>query len=261
MKLVLAIWSIIAWALSAVLQMALAIIMLPLSWVVPFERWQGTWPAAIVGRIRYLALASTTVHRHAGFDPDRMCVFVMNHTSMLDGYLAVHALPHPFCGIENAEHLHIPGYGWLMRMANAIPVEKKATNRTALLIDAARERTKRGIRILAFPEGHRTVDGQLRPFRRGVFFMAREAGLPIVPVAVRGAYKVFPKGTWMVSPGHIDVWIGPPMETKGLSDDEIGQLAERTRATITRWAQGDSDPLGDGATAKPEKARPEVIAQ
>ena len=235
MRLVHSVWSIVAWSVAFTLMIALVVVCLPVSLFIPFEKWQGTLPARVMGFIPRLTLSRMSATHDPGFDRSRTSVYVCNHTSMLDGHVAIYALPQPFCGIENAEHLLVPGYGWLMKMANAIPVYKSAQNRTQLLVDAAKERASRGISILAFPEAHRTQDGAVQPFRTGAFFMAREAGLPIVPVAVRGMYKVLPKGNLRVTPGNLEIYVGPQLETAGLSDDEIRKMAEETRQLIVDW--------------------------
>lgn len=233
-----AIWAIVAWSVALVIQVAMVVICVPLMAFIPFERIQGGIPAAIFGRIPYLTLSRMTVTWDPSFDPKRVSVFCANHTSMLDGFLAVRALPHPFCGVENAEHLQLPGYGWCMRMANAIPIHKNVPDRTARLTLAAKERASRGIGIIAFPEGHRTVDGTMRPFRTGAFFMARDAGLPIVPVSFRGSFQVLPKGTIIPRPGHhLDLYVGPQLETAGLSDDEVRALAARAREIVAGWLE------------------------
>jgi len=231
-----AVWSIVVWLSGFVLQISVALVCLPLMLFVPFEKLQGGWPSTVVGFIPLLTRSKRTVHWDQGFEPKRVSVFVANHTSMLDGHIAIHALPHPFCGVENASHLAIPGYGWLMRMANAIPIPK-GVGRIEAVKDAARERASRGISVLAFPEAHRTMNGQLRPFRRGGFIMARDAGLPVVPFAIAGMYQVFPKGTWIVRPGHFEVYIGPTLETAGKTDDELEVLAAECSRIITAWCE------------------------
>ena len=236
MRLLFAIWSVVAWSVGLAIQILVALICAPLLLLKPFERFQGGWPATVIGWIPRLTLSRRTVVWDRRYDPRRVSVYCSNHTSMLDGHVAVHALPHPFCGVENAAHLDVPGYGWLMRLANAIPIPRGG-KRTEAVVAAAKERAGRGISILAFPEAHRTLDGHVRPFRKGVFLMAREAGLPVVPTAVRGMYHVLPKGTWIVSPGHLEVYLGPTLETAGLSDAELDVLAERTRAIITAWIE------------------------
>ncbi len=231
------VWSIIAWTLAYATMAILCVLYFPPSLFIPFEKLQRYGPAQVLSLVPYLTLSRMTITHHPDFDPTRNTVFVMNHTSMLDAHIAIASIPQVFCGVENAAHLNIPFYGWLMRMANAIPVYPRSDGRTSEMIAAARDRAARNISILTFPEGHRTPDGLPRPYKRGAFFMARDASLPIVPICVRGFYKVLPKGPWIVNPGHIEVLVGAPMELDGLSDDEIAARAEQARAVTLDWIQ------------------------
>jgi 1-acyl-sn-glycerol-3-phosphate acyltransferase len=122
----------------------------------------------------------------------------------------------------------------VLKMANAIPVRKGA-RRYEEISAAFRERASRGISILTFPEAHRTKDGNVQPFKRGVFRMARSAGLPIVPVCTRGAFRMLPKGAITSRPGMVEVWIAPQVETTGLSDRQLEILAERVREVMQIW--------------------------
>lgn len=184
----------------------------------------------------HMTLSKVRVIYDPNFDPERRSVFVQNHVSMLDGHLACTAIPHNFCGLMEAWHFHIPGYGWIMRSTGGIPVHPHQGGRTAELTAAARDRIKRGLSILAFPEGRRTRDLKVAPFRRGVFFMARDADVPIVPLAVHGIHQVNRKGQYTVTPGEITLYVGAQLETGGLTNDEVHTLAERTRDIVSAFA-------------------------
>ena len=105
------------------------------------------------------------------------------------------------------------------------------------LMAAARDRIARGISILVFPEAHRTRDGHLQRFKQGVFFMARDAGAPVVPIAVHGAYKINHKGTWLFTRGPVTVWVGPQVETAGLDDDALAVVIEEMRADMHEFVE------------------------
>lgn len=235
MRFVLAIWAVMAWTLVLTVSILVVLLSIPVSLFIPFARFQGGIPAWVVGRLPHLTLSSIRITCDPGYDPKRVSMYVQNHVSSMDGYVSIRALPHPFCGLLNESHLRIPGYGWIMRLGNAIGVPKDRSGRTAALTRAAMERATRGISLLVFPEAHRTRDGAMRPFRKGVFFMARDAGLPVVPVAVRGLWEILPRGQWIPRPGRIEIHIGAAIETDGLSDDEVGELAVRTQDTIQAW--------------------------
>jgi 1-acyl-sn-glycerol-3-phosphate acyltransferase len=235
--IILAVWSIIAWTLAFVLMVVMTFVLLPLSLIFGMERVQYPVPARIVGSIVRLTLSRVRITVHPDVDWKRVSVFVQNHVTIMDAHVALNVIRGPFCGLENASHLHVPFYGWLMRMGNAIPVHSRSSGRTSEITAAAKERAGRGISVLTFPEGHRTLDGTVRPFKRGAFFMARDAGLPIVPIAVRGLYDVLSKGKWIVNPGTIDVYIGKPRETTGISNEGMTDFVEETHRVITAWVE------------------------
>ena len=126
-----------------------------------------------------------------------------------------------------------------MKLGNEIPMPSKSTkNRTEMLKKAFLDQTSRQISILTFPENHHTMNGQIRSYRRNAFFITREAGLPVVPICVRGCYEVLRKGTWIVRPGNIEIFVGAQVETVGLSDAEINVLAECYTQLTQDWLDG-----------------------
>ena len=229
-------WSGIALVLTLSYLIGLTILVIPGAMLIPFERWQLKWPHPAVGLSTLFSLNPIRTHVDPNYRFDRVSVFAQNHVSILDGFIACGAIRVPLCGLENAAHLSVPGYGWLLRLANAIPVRRAATGgRYAEVQQAFRERASRGISIITFPEGHRTLDGNLRPFKKGVFRIARDAGLPIVPIAVRGAYRMLPKGQLAIRPGWLDVYIAPQIDTDGLTDEQIPLVMERVRQIMEAW--------------------------
>lgn len=234
-----ALWSIIIWTIGFVVMGTVFLTALICCIFVPFERIHRLFPAPVLAHLPYLTLSTMRITYDPDFDQKRVSVFTQNHISMMDGHLACAAIPGVFCGLENAAHFLIPMYGWLMKLGNGIPVPSRSTEgRTEILKEAFLDRASRKISILTFPEGHRTVDGQVRSYRRGAFFMAREAGLPVVPICVRGCYEVLRKGTWIVRPGNIEIFVGAQVETVGLSDHEIGVLTERYFQLTQDWLDG-----------------------
>ncbi len=224
--------SLLTWVVSFTVMIGLALICIPIAVFVRFERFQRKGPAQVMGLVPRFSGSRIFVHYDPGYDPKRVSLYVQNHVSMLDGHIALAAIPQVFCGLENAAHLRIPGYGQMMRLGNSIPVYRRSDGRAAEIVASARDRASRGISILTFPEGHRTLDGRVRPFRTGVFRIARNAGLPVVPIAVRGAFKMLPKGTAIVRAARIDVYIGAQVETVGLSSGELAALSVELRERI-----------------------------
>lgn len=205
--------------------------------ILPFHKVHNGFMRPLFGSTVKLTMSDIRIERLPGYDPDRRSLICQNHVNVMDGHLASYYMQHAFCGMMEAAHFKIPGYGWIMKLARGIPVYPRSSGRTAEITEAARERIAEGLSILCFPEAHRTLDGKVREFKRGVFFMARDAGIPIVPVGVRGFYEVNRKGTWIIRPGEIHVQIAPQVETAGLTDDEVIELAARTQRRIAAFVE------------------------
>ncbi|MCX4245324.1 lysophospholipid acyltransferase family protein [Paraliomyxa miuraensis] len=243
--LVWAPWSVVGWTGTLAWMGTIAAVALPMTLAgVPFENLQVRlgWQPAVAWPL-WLMLSPLRVTYDPRYDKARVSVFTQNHVSVLDANIACGTIPVPLCGLENAAHLQLPGYGWLLRMSNAIPV-RKGEGRFSEIADAFRERASRGVSVLAFPEAHRTIDGKLRPFKSGVFRAARDAGLPIVPIVSRGMYRMLPKGSVTVRPSRIEVYVAPQIETEGLSDDQLPALMDRVRTVMEAWIER-KEMLGD----------------
>jgi 1-acyl-sn-glycerol-3-phosphate acyltransferase len=223
------VWSVVgAWPLSLGLMTAAFGISVPLATLVPFEKIQIHLPQPLMGLVpRVINFAGSKRTYHPGFDPKRVSLFVMNHTSILDAHVACWVIPHSFCGVQHAHHFNVPVYGWLMKKGNGIGVEKGGQGQAQQVAEQVHDRVRRGISILGFPEGRRTQNGRILPYRRGLFMMARDSGIPVVNVSVRGLWQILRRGEWVVRPHPLDVYVGPQVETAGMTDDEVSALAER----------------------------------
>jgi 1-acyl-sn-glycerol-3-phosphate acyltransferase len=213
---------------------------------------QSLWSARAFARVLNVARSRVRVTHDPNFDPARNSVFCQNHVNLLDAFSACNAIPQAFVGMMLAWHFKVPGYGWMMRATHGIPVQPFRKGQTDELIREVRDRVEKGLSILTFPEAHRTLDGKMRPFKRGVFYMARDSGLPVVALAVRGMYEVNRKGSALIVPGDVDIYVGPQLETRGLGDEQLGELARELKAAMAEFVEG-RDPDGAAMRAMGEK--------
>ncbi len=235
-----ALFSLIYWPLAFAVMLVGALVTLVLLLLrFPYQRVHLWVTAPVFSSCVPLSLTRMRVHYHPAFQPEQRAIYTQNHINLLDGMVASAVIPHAFSGLMNAWQFKIPIYGWLMSMSKGIPVHRGRRDKTLQDIsNAARERKRIGMSVLTFPEGHRTVDGKIRPFRHGVFMMARSAEMPIVPIAVRGMYEVNRKGSLSFHPGRtVDVFVGPQLETSGLSDGELQALAERVHGLMVHCVE------------------------
>jgi 1-acyl-sn-glycerol-3-phosphate acyltransferase len=242
-------WSLAAWPLALSLMGVSLGAGFTASLVVPFEKFMPIVPGPVMGMVPLVSLSPRHLTYHPRFDAGRVSMFMMNHTSVFDAAVACWAIKSAFCGIQHAHHFKVPIYGWLMKRGNGIGVEKGASGQAARIAEQVQDRVRRGISILGFPEGRRTQNGRILPFRKGLFMMARDGGIPVVPLCVRGLWQILRRGEWVVRPGELEVFVGPQIETTGLSDEQVGELAERFCRFTTDYVERGI--LGDVAALDP----------
>lgn len=188
--------------------------------------------------------ARLVVHRAPELDPRRPCVFVCNHVNLFDPFVAYSAVPQFLRGLELESHFRVPVYGWMMKRFGNVPVPVERTPAALREMKRrAREALAAGTSLLVFPEGTRTRTGKLGPFHLGAFRLAREAGVPIVPMTQVGAYEVHPVGSRLLRPGTIVVHLHAPIETAGRSAEGDAELRDRARAIV-------AGPLSDSGSER-----------
>lgn len=172
---------------------------------------------------------------HPSVDPSRPYIFAQNHTNHFDHVMLYNATPHFKQGLELESHFSYPFYGWFMKARGTVPVKRGERGQTDELTARIGQEIAAGRSILSFPEGTRTRTGRVRPFRRGMFFVARDLGVPIVPVAVTGTFDMLRPGSAVLRPGgEITVWVEAPIEMAGATDEEIPALAAQAHAVVAR---------------------------
>lgn len=157
-------------------------------------------------------------------DPHGSYVFVCNHLSYMDTPVVLGTIPVQFRFLAKKSLFSIPFLGYHLQRAGHISVPRD-NPRAALktMADAAKTIKDRGISILIFPEGGRSLTG-LKEFKEGAAFIAIKAGVPIVPLAIKGTLEVLPMGSLNVRPGHVSLIVGDPVLTTELCIQDRAQL-------------------------------------
>jgi 1-acyl-sn-glycerol-3-phosphate acyltransferase len=174
--------------------------------------------------------------------PEGTCIFVANHVSNTDPPAIVGVIPRRVAIILKQSLLSIPIVGPAFRMGDFIPVDRENAEAALGSIKLAVQRAKTGLSFLAFPEGTRSSDGRLQPFKQGVFRMAIEAGVPIVPVACAGAHRILPRDSFSIRPGEMVVRFCPSIDAGAYQPSEKAELARRVRAAIAGALPPDQRP-------------------
>ena len=166
-------------------------------------------------------------------DRIKPAVFMANHMSFLDGPLLFLVIPQSVRVILKIEIFRIPIIGWAMKFVGFVPVDRKGLKTGRISIEHATRLIKeRHYSYLIFPEGTRSLDGQMLPFRRGAFFLAVNSQVPIIPITLEGSYELMPKGSSSTKKGTVRVVFHEAVSVQNCGDKDIPQLIERVRTLI-----------------------------
>jgi 1-acyl-sn-glycerol-3-phosphate acyltransferase len=195
------------------------------------------WPLRMAARIWAPGLmagagARLQVEGAERIDWTRPHVLVANHQSVIDACALFRAAPVPLRFVLKQEMTRMPFVGWYARQMGMLFIERGTSRSSPQRLRDAVALVRGGATLCAFPEGTRSRDGSVGAFKGGLFQVAIEAGVPVVPVAIEGSGAVLPAAGFRVRPGTIRVRIGEPLSTSGLHSSDRNALARRARDAV-----------------------------
>lgn len=163
------------------------------------------------------------------FDPAGTYIFMCNHTSNLDPPIVVPAIPRRTSVLVKKELFRVPILSRAMRLGSLVPVDR--TNRDAAIasVERAAEVMRSGLNMTVFPEGTRSYDGKLLPFKKGPFHLAMETGFPVIPMTVVGTHELWPKGKFGIHAGVATIHFHEPIDPRQFTDRDALMAAVRAR--------------------------------
>jgi 1-acyl-sn-glycerol-3-phosphate acyltransferase len=161
-----------------------------------------------------------------------VAVYAPNHTSYMDIPVIFAALPFQFRILAKKVLWQWPFIGWYLERSGQMPIDIENPHATLSSLGGAVKALRGGMPLVVFPEGGRTADGELKPFLSGAAYLAIRAQVPLVPIALKGVYDLLPIHTRHFYPCKLTVQIGVPIETKGMSVRQNGELTERLRVAM-----------------------------
>jgi 1-acyl-sn-glycerol-3-phosphate acyltransferase len=169
----------------------------------------------------------------ASYDPTKPCLLVCNHQSHLDIPVIYEALSGPIRMVAKKELFRIPIFGQSLRLCEFVPIDRGNREAGRAAAKHIADRVRSGLQVWVAPEGTRTSDGKLQPFKSGSFGVAIDARVPIQPLVVKNAFRVFSKHDFLVRPGMtIDFEVLPQISAAEQSKENRHHLADATRAAI-----------------------------
>ena len=194
----------------------------------------GTWAARTWARWT-LAASGTTVRLEGvhNLPPGRPQIIVANHVSWYDVFALAAWLPKRYRFAAKKELARIPIFGQAWQSAGHISIDRGDRNAAVAALAAAGAAIRSdNSAIIIFPEGTRSATGELLPFKKGAFMLARQLGVEIVPVAIVGSRAIQPKNDWRVNKGEITVRFAPPIDPSEYGETGREELIQRVRGEI-----------------------------
>lgn len=159
-------------------------------------------------------------------------IFASNHQSIYDILMLAGYLPVQFRWLAKKELFHIPFMGWHMSRVGYIKIDRSNMRQAALSFRKAAEKIKGGVSVVIFPEGTRSTDGKLQPFKPGLFSLASHSGVPIVPISISGSKDIVRKGSFRVNRGKIRMAIGKPIDVSKYQKKSKTKLMQKVSEAI-----------------------------
>jgi 1-acyl-sn-glycerol-3-phosphate acyltransferase len=225
------------WA-ACVLVVASALLALPAT-IVTLLSPRGSNAVIRAGKIWSRIMLATVGARVTYHDPERAherapCVFIANHQSMIDIWVMFAVIPLSTRFVAKHELFRIPVFGWALSSCGCIAIDRSNRREALRSLRAAADQIRAGRSVVLYPEGSRSRDGRLRPFKKGAFHLALQAGVPIVPVVITGSNDVMPPRSRRVRPGPVDVHLEPPVDVRPFQPSDYAGLLAEVHATFAR---------------------------
>lgn len=164
------------------------------------------------------------------FDAMRTYIYMCNHTSNLDPPIVVPLIPKRTSVLVKKELFRVPILGRAMRLGDLVPVDRANRDAAIASVERAAGVMDKGLNMTIFPEGTRSYDGKLLPFKKGPFYLAMETGFPVIPMTIVNSHELWPKGKFSIKQGTVIVVFHEPIDPRRFADREA--LMDAVRAKI-----------------------------
>src|SRR4030042_1652797 len=161
-------------------------------------------------------------------------IIMSNHQGSYDIFALLSPLPFQFKWLAKKELFSVPFFGWVMAAAGYVSVDREGTRETVEAMNEAARKIREGMSLLIFPEGSRSPDGSIQPFKKGGFTLAIKSKVPIIPISISGSREIMSKDRLRASSGEDRIKVGDPIETETYSLKDRTALMEKVSETISK---------------------------
>jgi 1-acyl-sn-glycerol-3-phosphate acyltransferase len=194
--------------------------------------WSRVMLAAVGARVTY--------HHPERASAQHPCIYVANHRSMIDIWVMFAMIPLETRFVAKAELFRIPVFGWALSSSGMVAIDRSNRREAIKSLRVAAEQIRAGRSVVLYPEGTRSPDGRLQPFKKGAFHLALQAAVPMVPVVITGSFDVMPPKALRVQPGPVDVYLEPLVDPANFEPrDHAGLMADVHAVFERRFTEAD----------------------
>lgn len=242
-----------AMAIGATLAAVAMLLCLP--WRVARVRVGNYFGKTVCRLMVFLSGCPLTVCGREHLDRHRPAIYVSNHTSIMDIFIAAWLSPIGTVGVAKKEVVYYPFFGQLYLLSGHLRIDRdNSTSARASLAKLGETVRKRRLSIFLWPEGTRSRDGHLLPFRKGLVYLAAQTGLPVVPFVVKGAQRAWVKHSLLMRRVPIEIEVLPPIDTSEWSVEHTNEAIEQVHARFRDVLPDDQQPLDRSADTSPRHA-------
>lgn len=206
------------------------------------------WGSLTGSLMTWLSGSRVTVEHRERFDGDRPAIYISNHTSVLDIFLGIWLSPEGTVGVAKKEVVYYPFFGQAYFLSGHLMIDRgnrdKAVASMKALVGIVHDY---GLSIWMWPEGTRSRTGRLLPFKKGVYHLAVQTGLPVVPVVVKGAHHAWEKGGLDIRGADIHVEVLPAIDTSDWADRDSREVSDELHALFEAHLPEEQRPLAEAA--------------
>jgi len=201
------------------------------------ERIYDPWLKKMMRFLFFLMGSRVEVEGQQYVIPGNTYLFMANHVSLLDPPLLGGFIPGTVRGLEAHVHHSWPLYGWVMKRIGNIPVDRESIHRSMISFRKVQTLLESGRSMIILPEGHRTPDGRIKPFKKLPFAMAKQTNNGIIPIGLSGLYQLKRKGSWIIRPSKIKISFGPEITRDQIASFSIPELRDHVQNEIAKLVE------------------------
>ena len=179
-----------------------------------------------------LLFIKVKVEGNTDIDRSKTYLLMSNHVSLFDVPLLKAYIPIYFKGVEAHHQFKWPFYGWLVTRLDTIPIVRDNIYASMRSIKKANKQLDQGTSIAILPEGTRTLTGEMQPFKKMPFMLAKKAGVDIIPIGLSGLFKLKPKGSWHITPNTITIKFGEVIKNETVNELSLEDLRDKVFDSI-----------------------------